>query len=155
VNTRGPRTFPPAHLDSANFVDAGANVAEHDELFIPMNERHRFASGEVQRRHIKVVCVIGEVRPSGRRCADPLDEETIMLKTISAALLAVSFFAAPAFAGGYDRDTHAPTVRDGHAHSRMFNAYGWAGRDHHHHYRHHHRDYRHFRFHQHRHHHHH
>lgn len=78
-----------------------------------------------------------------------------MLKTISAAMLAVSFFAAPAFADGYDRDTHAPTVRDGHAHSRMFNAYGWAGRDHHHHYRHHHRDYRHFRFHHHRHHHHH
>ena len=119
-----------------------------------MNERHSFASGEVQRGRIKVVCVIGEVRPSGRS-ADPLDEETTMLKTISAALLAVSVFAAPAFAGGYGRDTHAPAFRDGHANSRMFNAYGWAGRDHHRHYRHYHRDYRHFRFHHHRHHHHH
>lgn len=78
-----------------------------------------------------------------------------MLKTISAALLAVSVFAAPALAGGHGRDAHAPNVRDGHANSRMFNAYGWAGRDHHHHYRHHHRHFDHFRFHHHRHHHHH
>jgi hypothetical protein len=119
-----------------------------------MNEHHKFASGEVQRAGISVVCVISEVRPSGRRCADPLDEETTMLKTISAALFAVSVFAAPAFAGGHGRTTPAPTVRDGHLNSRVFNAYGWAGRDHHH-YRHHHRHYQHFRFHHHRHHHHH
>ena len=31
-----------------------------------------------------------------------------MLKTISAALLAVSVFAAPAFAGGYGKTTQAP-----------------------------------------------
>ena len=77
-----------------------------------------------------------------------------MLKTISAALLAVSVFAAPAFAGGHGRDTHRPTVRDGHVNSRVLNAYGWGGRDHHHHYRHHHRHFGHFRFHHHRHHHH-
>jgi len=40
--------------------------------------------------------VIGEGRPSGRSYADRLDEETTMLKTISAALLAVSVLAAPA-----------------------------------------------------------
>ena len=59
-----------------------------------------------------------------------------MLKTISAALFAVSVFAAPAFAGGHGRTTPAPSVRDGHLNSRVFNAYGWGGRDHHH-YRHH------------------
>lgn len=69
-----------------------------------------------------------------------------MFKTISAALLAASVFAAPAFAGGYGRDAHSPTVRDGHANSRMFNAYGWAGRDGHYQNRDHHRNYQHFRF---------
>jgi len=70
-----------------------------------------------------------------------------MLKTISAALLAASVFAAPAFAGGYGRSPQAPAVRDGHVNSNAFNAYGWMGRDHHQHYRHHqhHRDYLRFR----------
>ena len=74
-----------------------------------------------------------------------------MLKTISAALLAVSVFAAPAFAGGYGKTTQAPIVRDGHVNSRVLNAYGWMGRDHHRHYRHHHRHHQHFRFHHHHH----
>jgi hypothetical protein len=68
-----------------------------------------------------------------------------MLKIISAALLAASVFAAPAFAGDYGRSPHAPTIRDGHVNSRVFNAYGWMGRDHHRHYRHHHRHDQHFR----------
>ena len=69
-----------------------------------------------------------------------------MLKTISAALLAVSVFAAPAFAGGYyGRTTQAPIIKNGHVHSRVLNAYGWMGRDHHNHYRHHHRHDQHFR----------
>jgi hypothetical protein len=68
-----------------------------------------------------------------------------MLKTISAALLAVSVLAAPAFAGGYGKTTQAPIIRDGHANSRVLNAYGWMGRDHHKHYRHHHRHHQHFR----------
>ena len=74
-----------------------------------------------------------------------------MLKTISAALLAASIFAAPAFAGGYGRTTQAPIIKDGHANSRVLNAYGWMGRDHHRHYRHHHRHHQHFRFHHHHH----
>ena len=73
-----------------------------------------------------------------------------MLKTISAALLAVSVFAAHAFAGGYGISTQAPTIRDGHVNPRVLNAYGWMGRDHHKHYRHHNRHHQHF---QHRHHH--
>jgi hypothetical protein len=119
-----------------------------------MNERRRFASGEVQHAGISVVCVISEVRPSGRRCADPLDEDTTMLKTISAALLAVFVFAAPALAGDFGRNSQSLADRDGHVNSRVFDAHGWAGRDHHRHYRHHHRHDRHFRFHHHRHHHH-
>ena len=73
-----------------------------------------------------------------------------MLKTISAALLAVSVFAAPAFAVA-GRTTQAPIIRDGHVNSRVFDAYGWMGRDHHEHYRHHHRHDRHFRHHHHHH----
>jgi hypothetical protein len=38
----------------------------------------------------------------------PVEEETTMLKTISAALLAVSVIAAPAFAAGQNKAAHAP-----------------------------------------------
>ena len=69
-----------------------------------------------------------------------------MLKTISAALLAVSVFAAPAFAGAR-QDAQSSGI--GHVNSRVFNAYGWMGRDHHEHYRHHHRHDQHFRHHHH------
>ncbi|XIA63747.1 His-rich protein BRANT [Bradyrhizobium sp. TZ2] len=72
-----------------------------------------------------------------------------MLKTISAALVAVSVLAAPAFAGSYGRTTHAPVIATGHMHSNMLNAHAWMGRHHHKHYRHyhhrrHHEHYRHY-----------
>jgi hypothetical protein len=41
----------------------------------------------------------------------PLKEETTMLKTISAALLAVSVLAAPAFAAGQSKTTQAPVIK--------------------------------------------
>ena len=75
-----------------------------------------------------------------------------MLKTISAALLAVSVFAAPSFAGGYCKTTQAPTIRDWHVNSTVLSAYCWMGRDHHKHYLHHHPHHQHIRHYQHHHH---
>jgi hypothetical protein len=45
-----------------------------------------------------------------------------MLKTISAALLAVSVMAAPAFAGSYGRTAHAPVTKSEMAHAKALNA---------------------------------
>jgi hypothetical protein len=78
-----------------------------------------------------------------------------MLKTISAALLAVSVLAAPAMAGTAKishtskiahTSTHASTrvavAKSGHIKASVLNAHAYMGR-HHHHYRH----FRHHRFH--------
>jgi hypothetical protein len=48
--------------------------------------------------------------PTGH-LAIPLKEETTMLKTISAALLAASVLAAPALAAGLDKTTQAPASK--------------------------------------------
>jgi hypothetical protein len=64
-----------------------------------------------------------------------------MLKTISAALLAVSVLAAPAMAGTV-KSTHAPAVKSAHIKASVLNAHAWMGRHHHHH-----RHFRHHRFH--------
>jgi hypothetical protein len=80
----------------------------------------------------------------------PLEEETTMLKTISAALLAVSVIAAPAFAAGQNKAAHAPlsktvqaplaqtakTNAKADSKSSALNAKAEMGR-HHKHYRHH------------------
>jgi hypothetical protein len=58
-----------------------------------------------------------------------------MLKTISAALLAVSVLAAPAMAAGAARATHAPVVKTGQMEASVLNASARMG-GHHHHYRH-------------------
>lgn len=61
-----------------------------------------------------------------------------MLKTISAALLAVSVLAAPALAAGPARTGHAPAVKSLHiAKSSVLNANAKMGRHHHRHFRHH------------------
>ncbi|MBR0692782.1 His-rich protein BRANT [Bradyrhizobium lablabi] len=61
-----------------------------------------------------------------------------MLKTISAALLAVSVIAAPAFAAGYGQTTtRAPVIKSERAASKLLNANAKMGH-HHKHYRHHH-----------------
>jgi hypothetical protein len=64
-----------------------------------------------------------------------------MLKTISAALLAVSVLAAPAMAGTV-RTTHTPVVKSAHVKASVLNAQAHMGRHHHHH-----RHFRHHRFH--------
>lgn len=69
-----------------------------------------------------------------------------MLKTIFAALVAVSVLAAPALADGYGRTTQAPVIAAGHMHSKVLNAHAWMGRHHHKHYRqYHHRHRQHYR----------
>jgi hypothetical protein len=65
-----------------------------------------------------------------------------MLKTISAALLAVSVLAAPAMAGTA-KITHAPAIKSTHIKASVLNAHAHMGGHHHHHYRH----FRHHRFH--------
>ncbi len=56
-----------------------------------------------------------------------------MLKTISAALLAVSVLAAPAMATGTARTSHAPVVKTGHFKASVLNAHAGMERHHHHH----------------------
>jgi hypothetical protein len=75
----------------------------------------------------------------------PLKEETTMLKTISATLLAVSVLAAPAMAASSGRTAHAPVIKGQmktSAKASVLNANARMG----HHYRYHHH-HRHFRFH--------
>ena len=59
-----------------------------------------------------------------------------MLKTISAALLAVSVLAAPAMAAG--RTPHAPAIKTAHVKHSVLNANAKMDRHHHKHVRHHH-----------------
>lgn len=75
------------------------------------------------------------------------EEETTMLKTISAALLAVSVIAAPAFAAGQNKAAQAPVSKTAQASvtrtatptakARVLNANAKMGRHHHKRYRHH------------------
>jgi hypothetical protein len=75
-----------------------------------MNEVRRCASGWVQHAAAKFASMIDEPGHStGPR--DPLKEEPTMLKTISAALLAVSVLAAPALAAGQAKTTNAPVTK--------------------------------------------
>jgi hypothetical protein len=81
---------------------------------------------------------------------DPLKEETTMLKTISAALVAVSVLAAPALAGAPGKTTQtpaikapvtktmqAPVIKADASKSKLLNANAHMGRHHHQHVRHH------------------
>jgi Ni/Co efflux regulator RcnB len=60
-----------------------------------------------------------------------------MLKTISAALLAVSVLAAPAMAAGTAKTTHSPVVKTSHLKARVLNAHARMDRHHHRHVSHH------------------
>jgi hypothetical protein len=78
-----------------------------------MNGVRQFASGGVQRAATNVACMISE---PGHSTGDARgsqgavkQEETTMLKTISAALVAVSVLAAPALAGTPSKTAQAPT----------------------------------------------
>jgi len=60
-----------------------------------------------------------------------------MLKTISAALLAVSFIAAPALAAPAGKTATAPVIKAEPVKSKLLNANARMGRHHHKHFRHH------------------
>jgi hypothetical protein len=176
MNIPGPQTFPSRDLflrNGGRGLRQGARP-DRDKTFIEMNEARRRASGWVQRRPPKVVAKIDEPgHPTGH--LKIANEENIMLKTISAALLAISVLAAPAMAGATDpvkapavKTTQIKTsqvkispvkttvakntmVKRSHIKASVLNANARMG--HHHarhyrHYRHHHyRHYRHFRHH--------
>ena len=58
-----------------------------------------------------------------------------MLKTISAALLAVSVLAAPAMAAGPRQNAHAPAIKAVQVKTSVLNANAKMGRHHHRHHR--------------------
>ena len=58
-----------------------------------------------------------------------------MLKTISAALIAVSVLAAPAFAATSGKMTTAPVIKAEHSNAKVLNANARMGRHHHKHFR--------------------
>jgi hypothetical protein len=135
LNPRHLRTFPRRDLDSANFHRRPL-VTGHDEDVIQMNGIRKSDSGAVQCEAASVVCMIGKCPrvPRGGK-----QEEATMLKTISAALVAVSILVAPALAGTPGKTAQAPVnkiaqVEQGKA--KMLNANARMGR-HHKHYRHH------------------
>jgi hypothetical protein len=70
--------------------------------------------------------------------AIPLKEETTMLKTISAALLAVSVLAAPAMAATTGKTAPAPVIKPVQVKTSVLNANARMDR-HHKHFRHHHK----------------
>jgi hypothetical protein len=117
LNTGRFQTFPAGGFIHADFDHRWAqhgthhDLIEHDEHVMDMNEvRHR-ASERVQRRGRNVVCMIEEPDPPAGHLQIPFDEETTMFKTISAALLAVSVIAAPAFAAGQNKAAQAPVSK--------------------------------------------
>jgi hypothetical protein len=80
--------------------------------------------------------VIDEPGHSTGHLAVSFEEETTMLKTISAALLAVSVIAAPALAAGA-RTAHAPAIKIVQAKPGVLNANARMGGHHVKHSRHH------------------
>jgi hypothetical protein len=155
LNTGRFETFPAAGLLTPILTIDGRNVAhivimiemiEHDEHVMDMNGvRHR-ASEQVQRAGRNVVGMIEEPDLSAGHPQIPFEEETTMLKTISAALLAVSVIAAPALAAGTGKlaqahttkTAQAPAIKHTQAKFNVLNAKAQMGRHHHRHYRHHH-----------------
>jgi hypothetical protein len=76
-----------------------------------MNDSRRLVSGWVQRAARKVIPTIEETGHPAGTLRGPFREELSMLKTISAALLAVSVLAAPAIAATAAKTTEAPVTK--------------------------------------------
>jgi hypothetical protein len=94
----------------------------------------------------------------GANCADPLKEDPTMLKTISAALLAASVFAAPSLAAtaantantktapaktaaAPAKTTQAPVIKAAQNNPKLMNANAHMGKPHRHHRHHRHHKY--------------
>jgi hypothetical protein len=83
----------------------------HEDV-IQMNGVEKSASAAVQRAVPNLACTIGEPGHSGPESPQvPTEEETAMLKTISAALVAVSVLAAPVLAGTAGKTAQAPVTK--------------------------------------------
>ena len=92
-----------------------AACVEHDQHVIQMNEVHPRASEWVQRGSLSLISMISEPGHPTGDLRDHLEEETTMLRTISAALLAVSVIAAPALAETATKTTPAPVSKTSQA----------------------------------------
>ena len=92
---------------------AGYNVAvQHNQIVIQMNEVRHLTSACIQCRLPNVVSMIDEPGASAGDLEIPFEQETTMLKTISAALLAASVLAAPVLAAESTKATaNAPVVK--------------------------------------------
>jgi hypothetical protein len=84
---------------------------EHDKDVTKMNEVRCRASQWVQRAAPKVVGMIDEPGHPTGHFVIPLKQETTMLKTIFAALLAVSVLAAPVLAADTGKTAQAPVTK--------------------------------------------
>jgi hypothetical protein len=85
---------------------------QHDRIVIQMNEVRLLTSGCVQCPFPNVVSMIDGPGCSAGDLEIPFEQETTMLKTISAALLAASVLAAPVLAAQSTRTTaNAPVVK--------------------------------------------
>jgi hypothetical protein len=96
--------------------------------------------GSVRGFYGRIMITSPAIRPATSRSP----EETIMFKTISAALLAVSVLAAPAMAGTTKtaqapviKTTQAPVIKAVQVKASVLNANAKMGRHHHTHFRHH------------------
>jgi len=128
-----------ANIPGRRSIPGDFSAAEHDKDVIQMNEAHQRASGWVQRALAKVACMISEPGHSDRPTRRSLEKETTMLKTISAALLAVSVIAAPVLAETAGKTTQAPVIKADQAKSKALNANAKMGRHHYKHMSRHHR----------------
>jgi len=144
-----------ANIPGRRSIPGDFSAAEHDKDVIQMNEAHQRASGWVQRALAKVACMISEPGHSDRPTRRSLEKETTMLKTISAALLAVSVIAAPVLAetagkttqapvnktaqAPASKTTQAPVIKADQAKSKALNANAKMGRHHYKHMSRHHR----------------
>jgi len=85
---------------------------QHNQIVIQMNRVRHFTSECIQRRASNVVGMIDEPGCSAGDLEIPFEQEMSMLKTISAALLAVSVLAAPALAAQSGKTTaNAPVIK--------------------------------------------
>jgi hypothetical protein len=136
VNTGHNGTFPANRrnlMDPAKAAPAAFWI-EHRQDVTQMNETRRCTSAGVQRAATRVTAMIDEPGHPTGSLAISVERGHPMLKTISAALLAVSVLAAPAMAGTA-KTAHAPAVKSAHIKASVLNAHARMGR-HHHHYRH-------------------
>jgi hypothetical protein len=108
-----------------------------------MNEAHWRASDWVQRAAVRVVVMIDEPGHPTGYLVIPVGGH-IMLKTISAALLAASVLVvAPAMAAGSGRTTHAPVIKAFQMKPGVLNANARMSRHHQRHAHHHNRFHKH------------